>query len=211
MDNHVTVNLGLRYDLEILPIPETDDPLVTTYPKDTNNLAPRIGADLHARRQGVVRAGVRPVLRQDALRSDRRSLHRHAVHDVVRLDVPGRGPPTSGRATGSFPTDPFLVNGPVLNRTLLDQMFPAGSVLRNTGATWDNPDRRTPYTDEYSIGYERELVTDLAASVDYVHSQNSDLLMALNLNPQVRSNSERQRLDAHARAEPDARRRVRRS
>ena len=36
--------------------------------------------------------------------------------------------------------------------------------------------------------YERELVSDLAVSVDYIRSQNKDLLMALNLNPQVRSN-----------------------
>ena len=105
------------------------------------------------------------------------------------VDVPDRGAPTSGRATGSLPTDPFLVNGPVINRALLDQHVPGGQLLRNTGATWDNPDRHTPYTDEFIDRLRaRSSARDLAVSADYVHSQNRDLLMALNLNPQVRSN-----------------------
>ena len=40
---HLTLSLGLRYDLEVIPIPETDDPLVSKYPVDRNNLAPRLG------------------------------------------------------------------------------------------------------------------------------------------------------------------------
>ena len=51
------MSLGLRYDLEVLPIPETDDPLVTTYPTDRNNFAPRLGATYTLDKQGVVRAG----------------------------------------------------------------------------------------------------------------------------------------------------------
>ena len=53
----------------------------------------------------------------------------------------------NGPRNGQLPTDPFLVNGPVLNRTLLNQLYPGGQLLRNTGATWDNPDRRVPVTD----------------------------------------------------------------
>jgi hypothetical protein len=87
-----------------------------------------------------------------------------------------------------LPTDPFLVNGPTINRALLDQMFPGGQLLRNTGATWDNPDRIVPKSDEFSIGYERQLGAVMSASVDYLHSRGRDLFVQLNHNPQVRTN-----------------------
>lgn len=95
----------------------------------------------------------------------------------------------NGPRTGQLPVDPFLVNGPVINTAELNRLYPGGQLLRNTGATWDNPDRRTPYSDEVTVGFERQLKPDLAVSADYVHSQGRDLLMVLNLNPQIRSNA----------------------
>ena len=79
------------------------------------------------------------------------------------------------------------MNGPFLDRARLDQQFPPGQVLRNTGASWDNADRRTPYTDEITLGYERQLAANLAVSADYVHASNGDLLMLLDLNPGLRA------------------------
>jgi hypothetical protein len=81
----------------------------------------------------------------------------------------------------------LLVNGPILNRALLDQMFPGGQLLRNTGASWDNPDRRTPYTDQLTAGYERQLSNTMAVSADYVHAFSRDLLMSKDLNPGLRA------------------------
>ena len=75
-----------------------------------------------------------------------------------------------GPRNGRLPTDPYLVNGPVVNRTLLDQQFPPGRLLRNTGASWDNADRVVPYTDEITLGYERQLAANLAVSADYVRA-----------------------------------------
>jgi hypothetical protein len=97
-----------------------------------------------------------------------------------------------GPRTGNLPTDPFLVNGPVITdamRAELARMFPAGQTNRNTGANWDNPDRRMPYTDQYTIGYERQLGTDFSASVDYVRANSRDLLISRELNPQVRNST----------------------
>ena len=187
LSGHVTVSLGLRYDLEVLPIPETDDPLVTTYPTDRNNLAPRLGATYTLDKQGVVRAGYGRFFDKTHFEVVGGLYTGTPFTNSFNSTFPVAGPDLGPR-NGQFPTDPFLVNGPVINHALLDQMFPPGSAIRNTSATWDNPDRRTPYSDEYSVGYEREIVSDLAASVDYIRSQNKDLLMALNLNPQVRSN-----------------------
>ena len=44
-----------------------------------------------------------------------------------------------------------------------------------------------PYTDEITVGYERQLRSELSVSADFVHSQGRDLMMAMTLNPQVRS------------------------
>ena len=42
-NRNLTVSLGARYDLEVIPIPETDNPLVSSYPVDKNNFQPRVG------------------------------------------------------------------------------------------------------------------------------------------------------------------------
>ena len=44
LNNKLTLSLGLRYDLEVIPIPETDDPSPgRNYPVDNNNIQPRVG------------------------------------------------------------------------------------------------------------------------------------------------------------------------
>ncbi|HYE87198.1 MAG TPA: TonB-dependent receptor [Vicinamibacterales bacterium] len=188
LGNNVTLNLGVRYDYEALPLKTADDMFVgDEHPVDKNNLAPRLGLTYDLGGNSVVRAAV------------------GRFFDKTHFEVIGglyTGTPfatsflvnfptaaaDNGPRTGVRPTDPFLVNGPTLNRTLLDQLYPRGQLLRNTGATWDNPDRRVPYTDEVSLGYERQLGANFSASADFVHSRGRDLLMAFNHNPQVRSN-----------------------
>ena len=52
----------------------------------------------------------------------------------------------------------MLVNGPVLDRDRIAQLFPDGTLARNNGAVFlDTPDRRIPYTHQVSFGYERQL------------------------------------------------------
>ncbi len=47
-----------------------------------------------------------------------------------------------GPRQGRLPTDPFLVNGPTVNRNLLNSMLPPGTRVRNGGTVrFDNPDR----------------------------------------------------------------------
>ena len=112
----LTVSLGLRYDLERIPLAEPDNPLVEKYPTDDNNIQPRVGSDLQPQRRQERRSRrIRPVLRQDSLRSDWRALHRRVQH-LEHADVPGCRTQTSDPRNGQFPTDPFLVNGPTVNR-----------------------------------------------------------------------------------------------
>ena len=187
-NRQLTLSLGVRYDLEIIPIPETDDPLVDTYPVDRNNVAPRLGLtyDLDGGRS-VLRGGYGRFFDKSHLESIGGLFTATPFTNSFVATFPVSGPDLHPR-NGELPTDPFLVNGPTINSTLLQQQFGTGQLLRNTGATWDNPDRRTPYTDQLTAGYERQLGANLSASADYVHSNSRDLLMMLNLNPQQRSN-----------------------
>jgi hypothetical protein len=188
LGNNVTLNIGVRYDYEALPLDTADDMFVgEDHPVDKNNVAPRLGLTYDLGGTSVIRAAV------------------GRFYDKTHFEVIGglyTGTPfatsfvvnfptaaaDNGPRTGTLPTDPFLVNGPTINRGLLNQLYPGGQLLRNTGATWDNPDRRVPYTDELSLGYERQLGAAFSAAVDVVHSRGRDLLMAFNHNPQVRSN-----------------------
>jgi Carboxypeptidase regulatory-like domain/TonB-dependent Receptor Plug Domain len=188
LGNSVTLNIGVRYDYEALPLKTADDMFVgEDHPVDKNNVAPRLGLTYEIGGTSVIRAAV------------------GRFYDKTHFEVIGglyTGTPfatsfvvnfptaaaDNGPRTGVMPTDPFLVNGPTVNTALLNQLYPGGQLLRNTGATWDNPDRRVPYTDEVSLGYERQLGASLSAGVDMVHSRGRDLLMQFNHNPQVRNN-----------------------
>ena len=43
-----------------------------------------------------------------------------------------------------------------------------------------------PYTDQFSVGFERALTRDFSVSVDYVHAFGRDQFMSRDLNPGVR-------------------------
>jgi hypothetical protein len=91
-----------------------------------------------------------------------------------------------------MPTNPFLVNGPVVNRAMLDALFPPGSITRNTGDVYlDNPDRILPAQHQVSLGYERQLRDNLSLAADYVHSWNRNQPLRYNYNPAVRANTSR--------------------
>jgi hypothetical protein len=188
VNSRLTASVGVRYDIEIIPIPETDDPLVEKYPVDRNNFAPRLGLtyDLGCG-SSVLRGGYGRFYDKSHLESIGGLFTATPFTSSFVATFPVSGPDLGPR-NGRLPTDPYLVNGPTINSALLAQQFPGGQLLRNTGATWDNPDRHTPYTDQVTAGYERQLRANLSASADYVHSNSRDLLMQLNLNPQQRSN-----------------------
>src|SRR5262249_22091443 len=93
-----------------------------------------------------------------------------------------------GPSTGKLPTNPFLVNGPTVNRALLEQMFPSGTKIRNTGTiNLDNPDRTVPYSDMISVGGQRQLTSNMTVNLDFVHSASKDILMNVDLNPGTRA------------------------
>ena len=186
--NHkLTMSLGARYDLEIIPIAEYDDPLVSKYPTDRNNLQPRVGLtyDL-GQGKSVVRGGYGRFYDKTHFELITGLYTGTPFTSSFTFTTPV-GAADPGPRAGNLPTDAFLVNGPTINQALLNQTFPGGQLLRNTGASWDNADRQVPYTDQVTAGYERQLAGNMAISADYVHAFSRDLLMSQDLNAGLRA------------------------
>ncbi len=197
MGDNTTLSLGLRYDLELFPdVDPGDNPLFAPGEGthvDANNFSPRIGftRQLDDAGKSLVRAGYGIFYNRTLLGAIDDTLEFPKFTPSIVASFPNdSADPGPGR--GQFPTDPFLVNGPVVNRALLDQLYPPGSMLRNTGVViYDTPDRRQPYAHQMTVGYVRELASSLALHVDYVRIMNRDMFLSRNLLPQVRADTTR--------------------
>jgi hypothetical protein len=190
-----TLNAGLRYDLEILPLDNKFNPFMPNqqYPVDKNNIAPRLGFAYNPGGSGssVVRGGYGLFYDKTHLTIIDEFLRRGVYASAFTASFPN-STADSGPSNGRFPTDPMLVNGPFLNRALINQMFPPGTLGRNTGTVYlDTPDRRIPYTHQVTMGYQRQLGAQLAASADYVKTWGRDMLIYYNINPATRLTTSR--------------------
>ncbi len=190
----LTVNLGLRYDLHVSPVRWDFNPLFSdpgAYPVDKNNLAPRAGFAYNMGGKAVLRGGYGLFFEKQYI--DRFQIYQlnpvFSTSFLAQFPVANIDP---GPSRGQLPTDPLLVNGPVLNRALIDQIVRPGSLARNTGEVWlDDPNRHLPYAHQASLGYERQLGAQLSASVDYTHMWNRDLPIRFNLNPGIKQTTGR--------------------
>ena len=194
MTPRLTLNLGLRYDIHISPLRWDYNPMFSdpnAYPIDMNNIAPRVGFAFNLGNTAVLRGGYGLFFEKQYV--DRFNIFQQnpvytnsfqALYPGDRVDP--------GPSNGQFPTHPLLVNGPVLNKQLIDQLVPPGSIARNTGVVWlDNPDRILPYANQVSLGYEKMLRRNLSASADYTHMANRSLPLRYNLNPGIKPNTGR--------------------
>jgi len=195
-NDRLTLSLGLRYDLEVIPLREKDNPAFSDpnkYPVDKNNVAPRLGFsyDLSGNGRSVVRGGYGLFFDKTHFELITAIISNGVYSDsfTARSPVSGSDP---GPSNGQFPTNPFLANGPVVNRALLDQLYPPGSTVKNTGAVfWDSPGRNIPYTHQVTVGYERQLRSDLSVSADYVRAMGRDQFMTKDLNAGLRTSTSR--------------------
>jgi len=197
MGGRTTLSLGIRYDLEVIPLDETDNPLFRAgrkdYPVDRNNVSPRIALThaLDDRSKSVIRGGYGIFYNRTVLGALDDTIEFGPFTSSAVVEFPNdSADPGPGR--GQFPTDPFLVNGPFLNRALLDQLYPPGTRLRSAGVViLDSPDRKQPWAHQATIGYGRELTATLAVQADYIHMRNKDMFLARNLNPAERVDTTR--------------------
>ena len=188
----ITATIGLRYDLEILQIPERNNPAFASeddYPIDKNNWQPRVGLSytLDEAGRSVMRAGYGRFFDKTHFEFITAIYNGGFVSDSFTQNFPASAA-DPGPRNGQFPTDPMLVNGPTLNRALLDSLFPPGQTVQNTGAvTIDDPSRRIPMSDQLSAGYERQIGSSASFSADYVHVFTRQMLMRFDRNKGVRT------------------------
>jgi hypothetical protein len=194
MANRLTVSVGARYDVEIIPTPNVGNPMFANagdkkHPLDLNNVSPRLGVSLALDDQGrsAMRGGVGLFYQRTVLQPLTPLVANGPFSDsFIALFPTNTFDP--GPRNGQLPTNPLLANGPVINRALVDSMFPPGSTQRNAGTVrFDNPDRVVPWTRQYSIGYSTQLGTLFAVGVDYVRSDSRDQFVLKDLNPALRA------------------------
>jgi hypothetical protein len=211
MGGHTTLSVGVRYDLEIIPLDETDNPLFPAgnkkYPVDKNNIAPRIGLThaFGASGKSVIRGGYGMFYNRTILGAIDDTIEFPKITSWSVVNFPN-ATVDPGPSAGRLPTDPLLFpvqsNGQLLiNRALLNSQFPQGANIKNAGEiVFDSPNRQQPFAHQVTFGYSRELTANMALAADYVHSANRDMFLQRNLNPMVRANTTRTgaitRLDA---------------
>lgn len=192
VSDRATFNLGLRYDLELTPINEANNPAFAggDYPVDKNNISPRVGFT-YTMNQG--RSLIRTGWGRFYDKTNFGLLSSYVSSGVDVPSVTAQFPADNidpGPRAGHLPTDPMLVNGPVVNWALLGQMFPAGQLVKNSGDVYlDTPNRVQPWVQEVSAGFQQQIGASLAASADYVHTSARDQWQLINLNPGVRVNT----------------------
>jgi hypothetical protein len=192
LNNSLTINLGARYDIEILPTPNQDNPMFADdpdgYPMDLNNISPRLGFAWSLDDQGrsAVRGGAGIFYQRTSYTFLTNMFSNGRFSDSFTVSFPTNNF-DPGPRQGVLPTNPYLINGPVVNRALLNSQFPVGTSVRNGGTVrFDNPDRRNSYARTYSIGYERQLGSTMGVSVDFIRSEQRDQYVLQDLNPLVR-------------------------
>ncbi|MEQ1911487.1 MAG: carboxypeptidase regulatory-like domain-containing protein, partial [Vicinamibacterales bacterium] len=199
---NVTLNLGVRWDIENTPIKPTlgMNPFFSKagdYTIDKNNIAPRLGLSWKpgGSANSVVRAGYGRFFDKVNLITTAPFTNQSIYSSSFTAAFPtSSADPGPGR--GQLPTDPLLLkygaDGPIVDRAAINALVPPGTIARSTGTVYvDNPDRVVPNLHQVTAGYERQLVAQMALTVDYVHSWNRDQLVEFDVNPATRANTTR--------------------
>lgn len=194
VNERLTVNIGLRYDVHTSPFQEQWNPFFSNpddYPVDKNNIQPRIGFAYSPSPTSVLRGGYGVFYEKQWIdRFENYVLNRVFTDSYIANFPVSQADP--GPSNGQFPTSPFLINGPVVNRALVDQLIPPGTLARNTAAVWlDTPDRVLPRQQQVSVGYERQVGAQLSVAADYVHMHNSQMPLRYNYNPATKQTTGR--------------------
>ncbi|MBV9496591.1 MAG: TonB-dependent receptor [Acidobacteria bacterium] len=150
--SRVTVNAGLRYDVQRLPS------LVNT---DTNNISPRLGAswDIHGDGRSVLRGAVGAYYAPIPLRAVSNALQRDGVHyRVVQVTRNFAGAPTFPNTFTTFPAN----------------------VLTNI--TSIDPDIESSRSDQATIQYERQFGATTTAAIGYEHLRGHGIILSRNVN-----------------------------
>jgi outer membrane receptor protein involved in Fe transport len=172
----LTLDLGLRWDKENIT-------------HDNSDYAPRLGFswDPFGKGTTVVRGGVGRFYDRFQLGFFGNFFLNSAALTqgfTVRTPLSPSGDPTRDQ---QLFFDLARANGITtlvgLRDFLARQVEGGASGFINPSPTVDNPDRKQAFVDTISLGGEHELRPGLAVSLDVVHSENKDTILAVDLNP----------------------------
>ena len=201
--NGLTVSLGIRYDLEVIPIDEDPgNPLFSDpskYPVDKNNVAPRHGVHLESRRQWQVRGARRLRARSTTGRCSApstTSCSTRKYSNTFTASFP-QNAADPGPSRGQLPTE-FVLNTTTVNqltpaiRAYLNGLFPPGTVRRNTGTqTLGRPRPQAAVFPSDHRGREREVMPGLSVVGRLRPHAGAGLFFNPNLNIGTRRNTTR--------------------
>ncbi len=197
--SNLTLNLGARYDWddntygEKLKLPPF---LPGNLPHDKNNVAPRLGANVRIDDKTSVRGGYGLFFAfapNDGVQQAYSMIHRfeYQIANNGRPDFAtnffGPGPSGEGEIGGPKPTwDQALATACDLNGSK------PGCTRRAINQEITYPGRQTPYSQQASIGLQRQLTADSSIEVNYVHTHGTgeevDINANLSYNPATGAN-----------------------
>jgi hypothetical protein len=149
----LTLNAGLRYDVQFLP-----DPIQT----DTNNFGPRLGiAYAPGDHKTVIRGNVGIFFDRIPLRATSNALQRDGSKYVVVQLQPGQP---------GAPTFPHVLS------------FQPSALPTKPNITRIDPNIETSYSEQASLQIERELPGSLVLSLGYIHLRGLHLILSRNIN-----------------------------
>jgi len=184
----LTLNLGLRWDLQVGVNSEKTKFLPWLpgdLPYDKKDFGPRLGFAFSLTDKTVVRGGYGRFYTQTITDG----AHQTAQYQVqILADLPNDGRP-------DFAAN--IYNGPVpayeqLRANLCDINFRPGCLRRDIAFEINHPWRQHPYSNQASMGVQRQLGTTMSVEADYVYTggrrEEGDSNMNLSYNPGTGAN-----------------------
>lgn len=149
----LTLNLGLRWDTELLPSPQIPNPafpLTNSFPHDRKDIGPRVGAawDITGDGRTVVRGGYG-------------IFYGRIINSTIFNAIANTGLASGQNTTNILPS----ATSPLYPNVLAPGAAPPGLNIIQFA-----PDTRLPMVHEFDLEVEREIAKNTAVSVSYVGS-----------------------------------------